>query len=327
MSFKYVLRYGGKNPSLTRVLHYWFDLLEFPPPKNKSNWQALGGEFTLETKRVVTEFQMKYGLKPPNKVPYGEVRAQEWQQLGRIVGLKIWDNKTYKCITEGKDCPNPLEVIQFVNKIGGYTENAVNGGVNVYGPRFLSMYAEEFGGIDGSTIDGLGLFLSFMRTDGNITDIRHAAYLLATVYKESWYTWRPIDEKGLGAGKDYGKERIGKCGGKEFKNKYYGRGYIQITWEDNYQLADSKLNLGCALVANPERAKDPTIAYKIASFGMAEGWFEKKHNYKLSDFITGGVCDYNNARKIVNPYDSASFSEIEGYARTFEAILRASIIR
>lgn len=150
---------------------------------------------------------------------------------------------------------------------------------------------------------------------------------MATVYKETWYTWRPIDEKGLGAGKDYGKDREGRCGGKVYRKKYYGRGYIQISWEDNYQLADQNLGLGCTLVADPERAKEPAIAYKIASLGMKEGWFEKRHNYKLSDFIIGSACDYYNARKIVNPYDSKTFGEIEGYARTFEAILRASMFR
>ncbi len=285
MSFKYVLRYGGKNPALTRVLHYWFDLLQFPPPGNKPNWQALGGIFTLQTKDRVTSFQHRYGLRPPPGKPYGEVRAPEWQQLGRMVGFKIWDPKTYDCITQGKDCPaNPLDVIDFFKRIGGYQGNSLTGGINVYGPRFLAMYAEEFGGIDGDTLTGLGQFLDFMRTDKNLTDVRHAAYFMATVYKETWYTWRPIDEKGLGAGKDYGKEREGRCGGKVYRKKYYGRGYIQITWEDNYQLADQNLGLGCTLVADPERAKEPAIAYKIASLGMKEGWFEKRHNYKLSDF-------------------------------------------
>lgn len=65
MSFKYVLRYGGKNPALTKVLHIWFDYLQFPPPNGKSNWESLGGTFTLETRDMVTRFQQRYGIVPP----------------------------------------------------------------------------------------------------------------------------------------------------------------------------------------------------------------------------------------------------------------------
>lgn len=328
MSFKYVLKLGGNNPTYTKILHYWFDVLRYPPPKGKAGWQDLGGKFTVETQTMVTTFQQRYGLKPPPQKPFGEVRAAEWQQLGRLVGFKVWDPKLNACIEEGVGCPQPLEVINFFNSIGGFQGNALSGGVNVYGPYFLSMYAEEFGGIDADTLTGLGQFLEFMRHDNNLTDIRYAAYLMATVYKESWYSWRPIDEKGKGAGKRYGIARTGKCGGKTYSKIYYGRGYIQITWEDNYQLADKELNLNCTLVADPERAKEPAIAYKIASQGMKDGWFDPSPtDYKLSDFTYGNFCDYYNARKIVNINDTVTYGEIEGYAKTFEAMLRISMFR
>lgn len=328
MSFPYVLKLGGNNPTFTKILHYWFDLLQYPPPKGKANWQALGGSFTKESQEMVTQFQVRYGLKPPPKRPFGEVRAAEWQQLGRLVGIKVWDPQLDACIEKGTGCPPPLEIIRFFNSIGGFQGNVLSGGINVYGPRFLSMYAEEFGGLDASALTGLGQFLNFMRSDKNLTDIRYAAYLMATVYKESWYSWQPIDEKGKGAGKKYGLPRTGTCGGKTYSRVYYGRGYIQITWEDNYQLADRELGLNCSLVANPERAKEPEIAYKIASNGMKDGWFDPSStHYKLSDFISGNTCDYYNARKIVNMNDKKTYSEIESYAKTFEVMLRACMFR
>lgn len=328
MSFKYVLRYEGKNPHFTRMLHIWFDYLGFPPPKGKENWQAFGGVFTLETRDMVTRFQQRWGIvpKPPRK--YGEVAAREWQQLGVQVGYKAFDWKMYQCLYERKECPTSQEYINFFQSIGGYQGNALSGGINVYAPRFTEMYSEEFGGFDGDVLRGLGTFLDFMRADANLTDVRHVAYMMATVHKETFYTWQPIDEKGKGAGQKYGLARTGRCGGKEYKNIYYGRGYVQITWEDNYERADRELNLNCSLVANPDRAKEPEIAYRIVSQGMKDGWFDPStHHYKLSDFINDNQCDYYNARKIVNINDTKTYGEIESYAKIFEVILRATMFR
>ena len=328
MSFKYVLKYGGKNPTLTKILYVWFDYLGFPPPKGKLNWQALGGEFTIETKETVTRFQQRWSIVPNPPRQYGEVSAREWQQLGIQVGFKAFDQTMYQCLYEQGQCPSPQEYQNFFQNIGGYRGNDLAGGINIYKPRFITIYAEEFGGFYGDVLAGLGKFLEFMRTDANLTDVRQVAYMMATVYKETFYTWQPIDEKGKGAGRKYGLVRIGRCGGKEYKNIYYGRGYVQITWEDNYQLADKELNLNCSLVANPDRAKEPEIAYQIVSQGMKDGWFDpSSKNYKLSDFINGNQCDYFNARKIVNINDTKTYGEIETYAKIFEAMIRATMFR
>ncbi len=321
MSFPYVLKFGGKNPKLTEILHTWFDFLAFPVPKGKSNWQSLGGTFTRETEEAVRKFQQRYGLIPPGKL--GEVKANEWRQLAIQVGYKAWQPNLYPCLSEGIGCN--VEMWNFLRNIGGYQGNLLSGGINVYGPRFLEMYSEEFAGIDFDTLNGLGLFLSFMRTDSNLNDIRHAAYMMASVYKETAYTWQPIDEKGKGAGYEYGLIRTGKCGGKEYKKRYYGRGYIQITWEYNYETMDTYFNLGCSLVENPDRALEPELAYKIASHGMKDGLFIKGET--LSKYIYGNTCDYHNARKIVNPKKFDTYAEIAGYARIFEAILRATMFR
>jgi hypothetical protein len=326
MSFPYTLRFNGGNKHFNEILHLWFDFLSFPPPKGKTNWKALGGSFTRETEEAVKKFQLSKGLPLQGK-KLGEVTSVEWMYLGREVGYKAWDPANYECLYKG-NCVSLTETMRFLKQIGGYGGNSLSGGINIHGPTFLEMYAEEFGGIEGSTLRGLGQFLEFMRTDKNLTDVRHVAYMMATVYKEASQTWQAIDEKGKGAGKRYGLVRVGKCGGNEYKRIYYGRGYIQITWEDNYQFVDDYFGLNCSLVSNPERAKEAELAYKIASYGMREGWFEKPHHYKLSDFIIGNNCDYVEARRIINPNESiVVFKEIAGYAKVFEAMLRATMFR
>lgn len=319
--FPYRLKVGGKPQPLVKVLHIWLDWLGTPPPAPGKTWESLGNKYTEQTKQAIIKYQLSRGISPAD----GIVKAREWSELGKQIGYRVFDRKIYDCLYDNNGCST--DTFNFVQNIGGYTGNSLSGGIHVYGPMFMSMYFQEFGGIGSEVFDGLGTFLNFMRTDSNLTDIRYAAYLMSSAYHESFHTWQPIDEKGKGAGREYGKQRTGKCGGKDYKNYYYGRGYIQITWEDNYQLADRELGLGCTLVANPERAKEPEIAYKIASKGMTEGWFEKKHNYKLADFITSSTTDYFNARKIVNPNETKTFALLEGYAKTFEAMLRATMFR
>jgi putative chitinase len=71
-------------------------------------------------------------------------------------------------------------------------------------------------------------------------DIRQLAYVLATVYHETAHTMQPVREGGKGAGYDYGK-KLKRGGGKGKRipyttpdQIYYGRGYIQVTWFENY---------------------------------------------------------------------------------------------
>ena len=108
-----------------------------------------------------------------------------------------------------------------------------------------------------------------------------------------------------------------------------GRGYIQLTvWNDLqnnggvYNEVSQKLGMGCELVANPEKALLPEVAYKIASQGMKDGWFRK--NETLSKYIHENTCDYKNARNIINSLLKDA-SEVAGYASTFEAMLRATM--
>lgn len=107
--------------------------------------------------------------------------------------------------------------------------------------------------------------------------------------------------------------------GKTF-HTYYGRGYVQLTGIDNYR-AMSKVT-GLDLVHSPERVLDPDTAYQIMSHGMRNGTFT---GARLSQYIQGPVCNYYDARNIINGrHDCAS--EIAGWAKMYEIILYYSLL-
>lgn len=141
-----------------------------------------------------------------------------------------------------------------------------------------------------------------------------AAYVLATAVHETAGTLRPLREYGKGAGRPYGKP--GRNGGQIA----YGRGDVQLTWDQNYERADRELDLGGRLVANYDLALEPAISARIIVRGMREGWFTDK---ALRTYlpVVADASQFKNARRIVNGTDRAEL--IAGYAVTFQAALQA----
>lgn len=174
--------------------------------------------------------------------------------------------------------------------------------------KFLFLYQNEYGGLSQPKKDGLLFLLGKISADENITDIRQAAYMLATVKHECAGTWQPIAEYGKGTGKKYGLPDA------ETGKTYYGRGYVQLTWKENY--ASMGKVLGVDLVNNPDMAMNAGTAYDIMSYGMRKGSFTGK---KLSMYIHDSDCDYINARRIINGTDCAE--KIAGYASKIEYCL------
>lgn len=123
-----------------------------------------------------------------------------------------------------------------------------------------------------------------------VTDPGQIAYVLATAQHESRFT--PIPEIG-GTRRSYAP--------------YYGRGYVQLTHETNYQKYQDLLHQ--PLVANPELALRPDIALFVLVHGMRTGTFAGR---KLSDYISGSNRNFIRARAIVNGSDRAAL--IAGYA-------------
>jgi putative chitinase len=164
-------------------------------------------------------------------------------------------------------------------------------------------------GLTQDQVDGFNVILDYAESEG--CDDRHLAYVLATTYHETAQTMQPITEYGKGAGKTYGEPD------PETGQTYYGRGYVQLTWRENYQKQDDKLGLHGALVQDADLALEPGIALKVLFGGMYDGDFT---GVGLPKFITcedpdNDTTDFLNARKIVNGLDCAE--QIQGYAQSF----------
>ena len=177
-----------------------------------------------------------------------------------------------------------------------------------------------------SAITGAGKLVRTFGDDPDITDLRWAAYMLATVKHECANTWAPIVERG--AREYFDKYEAGTPIGARLGNtqpgdgyQYRGRGFVQITGRNNYKKLGQLLNLGDRLVKQPELALDFDIAYKIMSYGMRHGTFTGR---KLESFIHSTECDYLHARRIINGLDRAE--SIQGYAKKLEIVLRESLV-
>jgi hypothetical protein len=188
--------------------------------------------------------------------------------------------------------------------------------------KFLGAYRPSFNiALPGTAQAGLRQLIGFINADPTLTDPRCIAYVLATIKHECGETWLPIEEWGRGAGHAYGApvHVTDPDSGATWNVVYDGRGYVQLTWQENYRRFDTRLALGNRLWLRPDTAMEPDTAWKICSLGMGQGLFTGKG---LNDYIAGPLCDYVGARRIINGQARAHL--IAGYAHTFEDMLEAS---
>lgn len=152
-------------------------------------------------------------------------------------------------------------------------------------------------------IEGMEAILTYWENNG-FHDGRHLAYILATTFHETARTMQPIEEYGKGKTRPYGKPHpiTGKT--------YYGRGFVQLTWYDNYVKAGKIVNED--FINYPELACDLKYATEILVEGMTVGLFTGK---KLSDYFNDTKEDPINARRIINGTDKAEL--IAGYYYKF----------
>lgn len=179
--------------------------------------------------------------------------------------------------------------------------------------KFLFLYQNEYGTLNLSQHAGLALILDSLESDIDINDIRWAAYMLATVKWECGGTWKPIAEFDKGTGKKYGLPD------KDTGKVYYGRGYVQLTWKENYAAMGRVFGLDFA--NEPDLVMRPEVAYQIMSYGMRKGSFT---GVKLAMYIHDDVCDYLHGRKIINGMDKADL--IAGFAVKIEAMLKEASV-
>jgi putative chitinase len=124
----------------------------------------------------------------------------------------------------------------------------------------------------------------------------------------------PLEEYGKGEGKPYGQP-AGPHG-----EVYFGRGHVQLTWEENYQKGEQMLADHYGLVAPmhqyPHRMLEDETSALVLYDGMIYGWFT---GLCLDDFFNANAEDPVNARKIVNGLDKAEL--IANYYTAFKSAL------
>ncbi len=170
-------------------------------------------------------------------------------------------------------------------------------------------------------VDGQSVILAAWeyQTGMALVDERWLAYMLATTYHETATRMWPIEEYGKGAGHSYGEPdpETGQC--------YFGRGFVQLTWRENYGRASTELNLTDArdLVWQPQLALDSLIATRVLFRGMSQGWFTGK---RLDDYFSDEEDDPVSARVIINNDVQTMGKTIAGYYEKFRAALEAAML-
>lgn len=152
--------------------------------------------------------------------------------------------------------------------------------------------------------DSVNAILSAWNIYGD-KDKSKLAYIFATIKWETAHTFLPIKEYNW-AKRIYAKLVNG--------HRYYGRGFVQLTWNYNYKKLGSAI--GVDLLNQPDLALDTKIAAQIAVQGMMKGLFTGK---KLADYINDTNHNYISSRKIINGTDKAT--EIATLANNILTIL------
>lgn len=159
-------------------------------------------------------------------------------------------------------------------------------------------------------VNGLSLILNEWELTSADKDDRWLAYMLATTHHETDRKMAPIDEYGKGKNRLYGQRiRLDGMAYADTNAIFYGRGFVQLTWYENYEKAGNMV--GANLVTEPELALDPGIATKILFAGMESGWFTGR---KLGDYFNPDRDDWVNARRIINGTDKAQLIASYGQA-------------
>jgi putative chitinase len=171
-----------------------------------------------------------------------------------------------------------------------------------------------YGVLSQRQVDGMNHLIDTWEERFAAGDIRWLAYAMATAHHETAFVWDAIEEYGKGSGKPYGAPAgpYGEC--------YYGRGFVQLTWLENYQKGEQILRdtyqLECPMVEYPHRMLEHEPAALILFDGMIEGWFT---GVGLPSFFNSDTEDPYNARKTVNGLDKADL--IAGYYKSFKDAL------
>jgi putative chitinase len=147
--------------------------------------------------------------------------------------------------------------------------------------------------------------------------ISYCAYALATAWHETAAKMQPVREA-FWLSEAWRKKHLRYW-------PWYGRGYVQLTWQENYARADDELGLEGTMLEEPDRAMEPDIAARIMRAGMLEGWFagdrHGRHTFAqhLPENGNASEAQFKSARRIINGTDRDL--QIARYANFFQGAL------
>lgn len=204
-------------------------------------------------------------------------------------------------------------------------------------PQFFTAIRPLFDGkLSTTQVKGIESILDAFTEVGD-GDPDTLAYCLATVHHETGRRFEAVREgyakTDAGARKavaNLAKKRGPKSAPAKYGvstgpygHAYYGRGFPQLTWEENY--AKSSKDAGVDLVKNPDAMLDPKISARVLIRGIMDGRWNGRG--KGLDFYEGDDDFLNDAeaaeaRRTVNVQDKAVL--IAGYHRKYYAALKSA---
>lgn len=143
-----------------------------------------------------------------------------------------------------------------------------------------------------------------------LTDRATAAAMIATVAIETAHTFLPVREAFWNS-EEWRKENLRYY-------PFYGRGFIQLTWESNYAAYGPKIAelWGAAghepdfqLVQYPDRAMDPDISAAVAALYFRDHGGEKQNRIPMA----ASIGNWTEVRRLVQG-GSAGLEELVAYA-------------
>ncbi|MGA0614923.1 glycoside hydrolase family 19 protein [Paracoccus sp. KR1-242] len=158
---------------------------------------------------------------------------------------------------------------------------------------FFDQIRPLFGGrLNQPQVEGMDAILNSWERRNPNGDLRWLAYVFATAFHETARTMQPVREA-FWLSENWRRRNLRYY-------PYYGRGYVQLTWSENYARAGSFV--GVDLVRNPDLAMLPAHAATIIFVGMEAGWFrgDSRGRHTLTRYFNRNVNDPVGAREIVN---------------------------
>lgn len=189
--------------------------------------------------------------------------------------------------------------------------------------KSFEVLRQHFGKLTQAQVDGFNFLVRKMKEAG--FTYPEAAYGLATTWHETDKKMQPISEYGskryfLKYDTGTLAKRLGNTQALDGDGELYkGRGYVQITGDDNYDRV-GKL-IGINLISDPERTLEPEVAAKILTGGMLSGWFTGVGFRRKRPVSRYDHTSYVRARAIINGTDKAK--EIADIAMIMEKALRS----